>query len=142
MKKFAILFVISLVLLGCFVSASAASTSDEPTHTDVTILSKCNEMIIITAVGNPTTGYTWSEPAVSNGLEIVYSDYTQSKPGMLGTGGLFEWGVSADTPGFYLFKTEYNRGWENEPKMTLNAVFVYLPEFVDIISGVTNIRQY
>jgi hypothetical protein len=35
-----------------------------------------------------------------------------------------------------------NRGWENEPKMTLNAVFVYLPEFVDIISGVTNIRQY
>lgn len=142
MKKFAILFVISLVLLGCFVSAGAASAADEPSHTAATVFSKCNEMVTITAVGNPTTGYTWSEPKVSAGLEIVYSDYIQSKPGMIGTGGLFEWGITADTPGFYLFKTEYNRGWENEPKMTLSVVFVYFPEFVDIHSGVISIRQY
>ena len=138
MKKFAV-FLLTLLLLGCFVSAGAA---EETTHTEATVFAKCGEMIIISAVGNPTTGYSWSEPEVSNGLEVVFSEYTQYNPGMIGKGGVFEWGVTAASPGFYQFKTDYNRAWEKAPAKTLKAMFVYFPEFMNIQSGVVSIRAF
>ena len=139
MKKSAVFFVTLLVLLGCFVSAGAA---EETEHTEATVFANCGEVIIISAVGNPTTGYTWSEPVLSNGLSLIHSDYTQSKPGMIGTGGVFEWTVFADTPGFYLFKSEYNRAWENAPAKTLKAVFIYLPDFLNGPNGVVSLRTF
>lgn len=140
MKKITV-FISVLLLFCCFVSAGAAADAEMPAHTDATILANCGDMILISAVGNPTTGYTWSEPEVSNGLEIAFSDYTQAKPDMIGTGGFFEWGVIAEKPGIYLFKTEYNRAWEKPPQMTLKALFIYLPEFLDVPDGVISLRQ-
>ena len=143
MKKSAVFFITLLLLLGCFVSAGAA---EDAAHTEATVFAKCGEVIQISAVGNPTTGYVWSEPKTSNGLKLLYSDYTQLKPGMIGTGGIFEWGVIADTPGFYLFKTEYSRnfllesGYPAEPAKTLKALFVYLPDFMEGPSGVISLR--
>ena len=132
MKKFAI-FLVTLLVLGCFVSA--ASANDEGiTISKASVLAKEGEVIQVTAVGNPTTGYVWSEPELSNGLTLVLSDYTQLNPGMIGKGGVFEWWVTAERPGFYLFETDYAR-MSGNPIKSLQAVMIILPDVMTIPSG-------
>ncbi len=132
MKKFAI-FLVTLLVLGCFVSTASAS-DDGVTISKASVLAKEGEVVQITAVGNPTTGYVWSEPKLSNGLTLVLSDYTQLKPGMIGKGGIFEWWTAADKPGFYLFETDYAR-MSGSPIKTLQTVIIIVPDVLNIPSG-------
>ena len=132
MKKFAI-FLVTLLVLGCFVSAAGAN-DEGVIISKASVLAKEGEVVQITAAGNPTTGYVWSEPKLSNGLTLVLSDYTQSKPGMIGTGGTFKWQVTAELPGFYLFETDYAR-MSGNPIKSLQAVLIVVPDVLNIPSG-------
>ena len=132
MKKFAI-FLVTLLVLGCFVSAAGAN-DEGVIISKASVLAKEGEVIQVTAVGNPTTGYVWSEPKLSNGLTLVLSDYTQLNPGMIGKGGVFEWWITAERPGFYLFETDYAR-MSGNPIKSLQAVMIILPDVMTIPSG-------
>ncbi len=150
MKKFAILFVISLVLLGCFIPASCALSVEEPaadisqseaTYTEATVFAKCGEIVQISAPANPSTGYTWMISHVSPGLDVLVDPMTSISTGFVGSNGVYQCWVSADAPGFYLFNAEYARAWGEEPIMTLKTLFVYLPDFLNGPSGMVSIRD-
>ena len=138
MKKFAVLL-LTLLLLGCFVSAGAA---EETTHTEATVFAKCDEIVQISAPSNPSTGNTWMISYVSPGLDVLIDPMTSIGTGFVDSNGLYQCWVSAKTPGFYQFKAEYASAWGEEPSMTLKAMFVYFPEFVNIQSGVVSIRAF
>lgn len=72
------------------------------------------EIVKITTTGNPTTGYVWSA-LESEGLKVIKSEYIGEKTELLGAGGTYEWFVTADKAGSYLFLAEEKRSSETEP---------------------------
>lgn len=134
MKKSAIRFVALLLILGCLFCIGSAA-AEEAAEAKATVLAKTGEVIQISAVGNPTTGYLWTEPVMSNGLTLISSEYTQMNPGMIGKGGIYEWWVTADKPGFYLFETEYKRPMSGTVAKDLQAILIILPDVLNVPSG-------
>lgn len=73
---------------------------------------KAGEIVSILIDGNPTTGYKWS--SVSDGLKVISSKYTPNDShNQLGVGGVYDFRVTAEKAGTYIFKAEYKRPWDN-----------------------------
>lgn len=80
------------------------------------------EIVKITTKGNPTTGYEWTAvPGLSasenDNLVLLSTAYvpTPVADGIVGSGGAYEWFVTAEKPGTYEFRAQYKRSWEDEP---------------------------
>ncbi|MCZ0863546.1 protease inhibitor I42 family protein [Methanocorpusculum vombati] len=80
------------------------------------------ETVKITTEGNPTTGYQWTavpglSATKSDNLVILNATYvpTPVADGIVGSGGTYEWLVTAEKPGTYEFRAQYKRSWEDEP---------------------------
>ncbi|MDR0980563.1 MAG: protease inhibitor I42 family protein [Methanocalculaceae archaeon] len=89
---------------------------------DGTVSPTAGEVVKITTEGNPTTGYEWTAiPGLSStrsdNLVILNSTYvpTLVDSGIVGSGGTYEWLVTAEKPGTYEFHAQYKRSWEDEP---------------------------
>jgi predicted secreted protein len=99
---------------------------------DENISPTTGDIVKITAEGNPTTGYEWT--AISDILStkkdrlvILTSVYTQTPVDsyIVGSGGTYEWLVTAEKPGIYEFHAQYKRPWEDDPvdEFYLNITF-------------------
>ena len=125
MKKIIILSLASIVLFGCVFGAGCISNDNmEFSYSggEQSISAKAGEIITITTETNPSTGYSWTEPVVSEGLTIVGTgSYSDAEPGLVGAGGSHYWNVVAEDPGTYTFTTEYKRPWENESISTITV---------------------
>lgn len=111
------------------VNDKEGDASNEPVYTlkfDGKVAPRPGDVAMITAAGNPTTGYQWV--AGETDLKIVKEEYIQEEheKGVVGVGGDYVWYVTADEPGVYSFKAEYKRPWEdysNNPGFEFNIVF-------------------
>ena len=84
------------------------------------------DVITISAETNPSTGYSWTEPVVSEGLKIVGTGgYTDADPEIVGAGGFCYWDVTAYKPGTYTFTSEYKRPWETESISTITVTLTF-----------------
>jgi predicted secreted protein len=73
--------------------------------------------VVIRLAGNPTTGYSWGESAITG--EAVRQDGPQryeaeAALGRVGSGGVFEWKLVAAKAGRSVVKLEYRRPWEKD----------------------------
>ena len=129
MKKIIILSMASIVLLGCVFGAGCISNDNiEFSYSggEQSISAKAGEIITITTETNPSTGYSWTEPVVSDGLKIVGTgSYSDAEPGLVGAGGFCYWNVTAEKAGTYTFTTEYKRPWETESISTIKVTITF-----------------
>lgn len=129
MKKIIILSLASIVLFGCVFGAGCISNDNiEFSYSggEQSISAKAGEIITITTETNPSTGYSWTEPVVSEGLTIVGTDsYSDAEPGLVGAGGFCYWNVTAEKAGTYTFTTEYKRPWETESISTIKVTLIF-----------------
>ena len=129
MKKIIILSLASIVLFGCVFGAGCISNDNiEFSYSggEQSISAKAGEIITITTETNPSTGYSWTEPVVSEGLTIVGTgSYSDAEPGLVGAGGFCYWNVTADEAGTYTFTTEYKRPWETESISTIKVTLIF-----------------
>ena len=129
MKKIIILSLASIVLFGCVFGAGCISNDNiEFSYSGgaQSISAKAGEIITITTETNPSTGYSWTEPVVSEGLTIVGTgSYSDAEPGLVGAGGFCYWNVTAEKAGTYTFTTEYKRPWETESISTIKVTLIF-----------------
>ena len=129
MKKIIILSLASIVLFGCVFGAGCISNDNiEFSYSggEQSISAKAGEIITITTETNPSTGYSWTEPVVSDGLKIVGTgSYSDAEPGLVGAGGFCYWNVTAEKAGTYTFTTEYKRPWETESISTIKVTITF-----------------
>ena len=129
MKKIIILSLASIVLFGCVFGAGCISNDNiEFSYSggEQSISAKAGEIITITTETNPSTGYSWTEPVVSEGLTIVGTgSYSDTEPGLVGAGGFCYWNVTAEKAGTYTFTTEYKRPWETESISTIKVTLIF-----------------
>ena len=129
MKKIIILSLASIVLFGCVFGAGCISNDNiEFSYSggEQSISAKAGEIITITTETNPSTGYSWTEPVVSEGLTIVGTgSYSDAEPGLVGAGGFCYWNVPAEKAGTYTFTTEYKRPWETESISTIKVTLTF-----------------
>ena len=133
MKRIIILSLASIVLFGCVFSAGCI-TDDNSQHLaefgytggEQSISAKVGDVITITTQTNPSTGYSWTEPVVSEGLKIVGTGgYSDAEPGLVGAGGFRYWNITAEEAGTYTFTTEYKRPWETESISTIKVTLIF-----------------
>ncbi len=129
MKKIIILSMASIVLLGCVFGAGCISNDNiEFSYSggEQSISAKAGKIITITTQTNPSTGYSWTEPVVSDGLKIVGSGgYSDAEHGLVGAGGYHYWNVTAEKSGTYTFETEYKRPWEDKVSSTITVTLTF-----------------
>mgnify|MGYP003397030100 FL=1 len=129
MKKIIILSLASIVLFGCVFGTGCISNDNiEFSYSggEQSISAKAGEIITITTETNPSTGYSWTEPVVSEGLTIVGTgSYSDAEPGLVGAGGFCYWNVTAEKAGTYTFTTEYKRPWETESISTIKVTLIF-----------------
>ena len=129
MKKIIILSMASIVLLGCVFGAGCISNDNiqfSYSGGEQSISAKAGKIITITTQTNPSTGYSWTEPVVSDGLKIVGSGgYSDAEHGLVGAGGYHYWNVTAEKAGTYTFTTEYKRPWETESISTIKVTLIF-----------------
>ena len=129
MKKIIILSLASIVLFGCvFGSGCISNDNIEFSYSggEQSISAKAGEIITITTETNPSTGYSWTEPVVSEGLTIVGTgSYSDAEPGLVGAGGFCYWNVTAEKAGTYTFTTEYKRPWEDKVSSTITVTLTF-----------------
>lgn len=129
MKKIIILSLASIVLFGCVFGAGCISNDNiEFSYSggEQSISAKAGEIITITTQTNPSTGYSWTEPVVSDGLKIVGSGgYSDAEHGLVGAGGYHYWNVTAEKSGTYTFETEYKRPWEDKVSSTITVTLTF-----------------
>ena len=134
MKKKPIFLLTAAVLLGCVFGAGCISYEEVQEYAvkfdssggEETVTAKAGDIITITTEGNPTTGYDWTEPVVSDGLDIIgWGHITTDGPEIVGAGTIYDWDVSADKPGTYTFTTEYKRAWEDAPISTITVTIIF-----------------
>ena len=129
MKKTTIFLVTAVVLLGCVFGAGCVSeemyeynVQFDYSGGEKSVTAKAGEVVTITTQTNPSTGYSWTEPVVSEGLQIVGDGgYTDAEPGLVGAGGYHYWDVTAEKPGTYTFTTDYKRPWEDAVSSTITV---------------------
>ena len=119
----------SIVLLGCVFGAGCISNDNiEFSYSggEQSISAKAGKIITITTQTNPSTGYSWTEPVVSDGLKIVGSGgYSDAEHGLVGAGGYHYWNVTAEKSGTYTFETEYKRPWEDKVSSTITVTLTF-----------------
>ena len=129
MKKIIILSLASIVLFGCVFGTGCISNDNiEFSYSggEQSISAKAGEIITITTETNPSTGYSWTEPVVSEGLTIVGTgSYSDAEPGLVGAGGFCYWNVTAEKAGTYTFTTEYKRPWEDKVSSTITVTLTF-----------------
>ncbi|MBR5815044.1 MAG: protease inhibitor I42 family protein [Methanocorpusculaceae archaeon] len=129
MKKIIILSLASIVLFGCVFGAGCISNDNiEFSYSggEQSISAKAGKIITITTQTNPSTGYSWTEPVVSDGLKIVGSGgYSDAEHGLVGAGGYHYWNVTAEKSGTYTFETEYKRPWEDKVSSTITVTLTF-----------------
>lgn len=130
MKKILILSLASVVLFGCVFGAGCISNENivEFTYSggEQSISAKAGDVVTISTETNPSTGYSWTEPVVSDGLTIVGNGgYSDAEPGLVGAGGFHYWDVTAEKAGTYTFTTEYKRPWEDESISTIKVTLTF-----------------
>ena len=129
MKKIIILSLASIVLFGCVFGAGCISNDNiEFSYSggEQSISAKAGEIITITTETNPSAGYSWTEPVVSDGLKIVGSGgYSDAEHGLVGAGGYHYWNVTAEKSGTYTFETEYKRPWEDKVSSTITVTLTF-----------------
>ena len=129
MKKIIILSLASIVLFGCVFGAGCISNDNIEfgySGGEQSISAKAGEIITITTETNPSTGYSWTEPVVSEGLKIVGTGgYSDAEPGLVGAGGFRYWNITAEEAGTYTFTTEYKRPWETESISTIKVTITF-----------------
>ena len=129
MKKIIILSLASIVLFGCVFGAGCISNDNiEFSYSggEQSISAKAGKIITITTQTNPSTGYSWTEPVVSDGLKIVGSGgYSDAEHGLFGAGGYHYWNVTAEKSGTYTFETEYKRPWEDKVSSTITVTLTF-----------------
>ena len=129
MKKIIILSLASIVLFGCVFGAGCISNDNIEfgySGGEQSISAKAGEIITITTETNPSTGYSWTEPVVSDGLKIVGSGgYSDAEHGLVGAGGYHYWNVTAEKSGTYTFETEYKRPWEDKVSSTITVTLTF-----------------
>eukprot|EP00389_Voromonas_pontica_P000322 GDKH01000462.1.p1 GENE.GDKH01000462.1~~GDKH01000462.1.p1 ORF type:complete len:142 (+),score=35.63 GDKH01000462.1:179-604(+) len=66
--------------------------------------------------GNPTTGFSWKETKVPKGLSKESSTYVPAPhaPGIVGSGGTFQFRFKALEEGTEQIDFEHKRPWEND----------------------------
>ena len=133
MKKILILSLASVVLFGCVFGSGCITDDNSQYNVEFTysggeqsISAKTGDVITITTETNPSTGHSWTEPVVSDGLKIVGDGgYSDAEPGLAGAGGFHYWDVTAEESGTYTFTTEYKRPWENESISTIKVTLTF-----------------
>jgi inhibitor of cysteine peptidase len=79
------------------------------------------QYVLVRLLGNPTTGYQWQTAGVTGrSLQSLAADPqyvpAPSKPGMVGSGGTYNFKFHAERPGTTTIKLVYVRPWEkNRP---------------------------
>jgi predicted secreted protein len=105
MKKLCILFVISILLVGCAAPSStptldpAGNTRPALTDPAQPIEVQTGEMFHIVVDSNPSTGYHWEIVGELNGVEFVSREYTEDEPVIPGSGGVDVWIFKAVSSG-------------------------------------------
>lgn len=133
MKKIMILSLASALLLGCVFGAGCVSEEIyeygvlfDYAGGEKSVTAKAGEIVTITTQTNPSTGYSWTEPVVSDGLQIVGDGgYSDAEPGLVGAGGYHYWNVTAEKPGTYTFTTDYKRPWEDAVSSTITVTLTF-----------------
>jgi inhibitor of cysteine peptidase len=77
--------------------------------------------------GNPTTGYSWTYTAETEGIvKEISADYIKSEtaPGAAGSGGVFVFVCEGLAPGETKLRCVYSRPWESAPEPAREAVFL------------------
>ena len=83
------------------------------------------QYVLVRLLGNPTTGYQWQTAGVTGrSLQSLAADPqyvpAPSKPGMVGSGGTYNFKFHADRPGTTTIKLVYVRPWEkNRPAVDM-----------------------
>jgi len=83
-----------------------------------TLTAKVGELITVSLKGNPTTGYSWTEPQIAGDFvqaagKVEYK--TDKHPnGMVGVGGMFTVKLKAVKSGQAVVTMEYRRPWEKD----------------------------
>lgn len=69
------------------------------------------EYVKVIKSGNPSTGYCWT--GLGDGLSII-EDFKSADDEVVGSSGQYEWFVTADVPGDYVFKAVYLRAGSDD----------------------------
>jgi inhibitor of cysteine peptidase len=111
-----------------------AASGDEPTAPEAakpaqklteadngkTIKVKVDDLVVISLVGNPTTGFSWRTAKLDGKAIEQVGDpkYTTNRhrPGMVGVGGTFMFKFNAAKAGKTEVNLEYVRPWEKDKK--------------------------
>ncbi|MDV0444393.1 protease inhibitor I42 family protein [Methanorbis rubei] len=144
MRQSGIVLLVLVVVAACVLAAGCIGTDNStvtptPTPTPsvepVTVITvdkfgtaiPANDMIRFILPSNPTTGYQWITKNVS-GLVINQTyEATPVAEGIVGSGGVEIFTITADKAGTYEFTAEYKRSWENEtPAATFIQYLVYV----------------
>lgn len=114
MKRFLILFMVTVVVATCLV-AGCASGEKNYIDQEETINTGVGKEFVIALDANPTTGYNWIASYDDNRLELTLEDYSTEKcPGLVGAGGTQYFGFEALKKGETEITFDYQREWEGE----------------------------
>ena len=129
MKKIALLFVFTLAASLCFADVgeeAAAPTAPAKESAIGTTELYTGQNVVIKLKSNKTTGYSWelADPADSNMLEFVSTEYIVPETEMVGAGGEETWTFTALRPGEAKISFRYIRPWEKGVPASQKATFL------------------
>lgn len=77
------------------------------------IEAKVDDIIIISQKENPSTGYSFFNPSVTSGLEIIEDIHIKNKapPEYVGVGGVHTWKIKVTQPGAQKFSVWFGKKW-------------------------------
>ena len=113
---------LALSLIICSAGATKATgwknTFSEKDNAQTTSVPK-GAAFAVELEGNPTTGYSWSTPAVTGNAvkldgKVVYKPMAHA-PGLVGSSGKFIAHFKAEDSGSSTIKMQYARPWEKQP---------------------------
>ena len=116
MKK----FLLSILIIFCFVSTSFAKTYNIKSSND-TIELKKSDVIIVELSENPSTGFEWiltsSDENIAKIIDkkLVYPPTPKGQPPLCGQGGTAIYKIKAIDKGDAVVSGKYVRPWENRP---------------------------
>lgn len=103
---------LSVFACGAYVCAKEITLQESDTGKSYSVA--VGDTLIITLVGNPTTGYTWDTTLIDKEvLSMIEKSFTPSST-LVGAGGVFSFKVLAISKGSSDLHMRYARLWEKD----------------------------
>jgi predicted secreted protein len=111
------ILLVTLIAAGLLLSAGCSGSDVKKySASNQTIEATDGEQFMIYLESNPTTGYKWEASFDTAFLKLVKNEYKQneSKPGMVGVGGIEQFLFEGLKKGDTQIKLTYKRPWEQQ----------------------------